>query len=86
MAHATLTPFSHARPSAPDDLAGAPRVTDPPPKAARMQLKGDGGHAMPSPEEADEINPRRGHVRPYMDPALSHKRPAYIGLVRRLLK
>eukprot|EP00959_Pyramimonas_sp_CCMP1952_P371798 7785441-Pyramimonas_sp.AAC.1 len=37
-------------------------------------------------EEVDEINARCGPVRPYMGPVLSRKRPAYIALVRRLLK
>ncbi|CAK0879749.1 unnamed protein product [Prorocentrum cordatum] len=39
LAHATLTPFSHARLSTPDDLAGSPRVLSLLSEAARIQLK-----------------------------------------------
>ncbi|CAK0905694.1 unnamed protein product [Prorocentrum cordatum] len=44
LAHATLTPFFHARLSVPDDLAGAPRVSELLPTAARMMSKGFESH------------------------------------------
>ncbi|CAK0790584.1 unnamed protein product, partial [Prorocentrum cordatum] len=86
LVHATLAPFPNARLSVPDDPAGSPRVVDLLPEVEQIQLKDFESHTMRSPQEADEINARCGPVRPCMDPVLRRKRPAYIGLVKRLLK
>ncbi|CAK0810350.1 unnamed protein product, partial [Prorocentrum cordatum] len=81
-----VTPFSHARLSAPEDPAGSPRVADLLPEAARTQLKEHESHMMRSLAEVGEIKRTLRSSSTLYGLVLSHERPAHVGLVKRLLK